>query len=189
MSTAIHIISDELLSDGWTRLREVTFEQTRRDGRVERLSREVYERGDAAAVLPYDPDRRTVLLVRQFRLPPHLKEGAGGLIEACAGVLDEDEPEACARREAEEELGYHLTRLEPVFSAYMSPGSVSEKVFGFLAPYGAGDRKGLGGGHAQEGEDIEVLELAYDDAFARLDEGVIADGKTIILLQALRLRG
>jgi nudix-type nucleoside diphosphatase (YffH/AdpP family) len=189
MTERVTIVSEELLSDGWTPLRQVTFDQRRSDGRVERLTREVYDRGDAATVLPYDPERRTVLLIRQFRLPPFLKGRREDLIEACAGVLDGDDSETCVRREAEEELGFRLARLEQVFCAYMSPGSVSEQVFGFLAPYSPADRVGDGGGHAAEGEDIEVLELSYEEAFARLEAGDIADGKTVILLQALRLRG
>jgi nudix-type nucleoside diphosphatase (YffH/AdpP family) len=189
MTDPVTLVSETLLSDAWTPLRQVTFEQRRRDGRIETLTREVYDRGNAAAVLPYDPERRMLLLARQFRLPPYLQGVEDGMIEACAGVLDGEDPETCVRREAEEELGYRLRGVEPVFAAFMSPGSVSEKVFGFLAPYGPQDRTGDGGGHPHEGEDIEVLELAYDDAFARLDAGEIADGKTIILLQALRLRG
>jgi nudix-type nucleoside diphosphatase (YffH/AdpP family) len=140
-------------------------------------------------VLPYDPARGTVLLVRQFRLPAHLAGRTDPLIEVCAGKLDADDPETCARREAEEELGYRLGPLERAFEAFMSPGAVTERISFFLAPYSAADRVSAGGGHESEGEDIEVLELAFDEALAMVGRGQIVDAKTILLLQHLKLSG
>jgi nudix-type nucleoside diphosphatase (YffH/AdpP family) len=188
MSAKTRIISEELLANDWTPLRKITFEQVRGDGSTATLTREVYDRGNAATVLPYDPERKCVLLVEQLRLPSLLQGFSETLVEACAGLLDGEDAEACAWREAEEELGYRLGKLELVFNAFMSPGSVSERVAGFLARYSPGDRISAGGGHAQEGEDIKVLEISYEDAFGRLERGEIFDGKTLILLQALRLR-
>ena len=185
----IHIRSIEVLSDDWAILKKFTFDYRRRDGSLETQVRQTYDRGHGAVILPYDPRRGTVLLVRQFRLPAYVSGHPEPLIEACAGLLDRDDPETCIRREAEEELGYRLNAIEQVFHAFMSPGSVTERLMFFTARYSPEDRIGRGGGDAHEGEDIEVLELALDEALAMIDGGRIIDGKTIMLLQHVRLRG
>jgi nudix-type nucleoside diphosphatase (YffH/AdpP family) len=187
--TNIRIRSDELLSDNWGILRKYSIDFTRRDGVVETQMREVYDRGNGAAILPYDPGRGTVLLVRQFRLPAHLNGDHGYLIEACAGLLDDLDPEAAIRKEAEEELGYHLRNVKRVLEAYMSPGSVTERLTLFTAHYSPADRISDGGGAAHEGEDIEVLELPLLKALDMMAAGEILDGKTIMLLQHAKLAG
>jgi nudix-type nucleoside diphosphatase (YffH/AdpP family) len=183
----VRIRSDDVLSDFWGKLRKISFDFVRRNGTVERQVREVYDRGDGAAVLPFDPQRGTVLLVRQFRMPAHLNGHEGYLIEACAGIVDDGDPEATARNEAEEELGYRLTRLDRVFEAFMSPGTMTERITCFTAPYSPGDRVSAGGGSAHEGEDIEVLELPLSRALDMVDSGDIVDAKTILLLQHAKL--
>jgi nudix-type nucleoside diphosphatase (YffH/AdpP family) len=185
----IRIRSVEVLSDDWAILKKFTFDYRRRDGSLETQVRQTYDRGHGAVILPYDPRRGTVLLVRQFRLPAYVSGHPEPLIEACAGLLDQDDPETCIRREAEEELGYRLKATEQVFHVFMSPGSVTERLMFFTARYSPEDRVGRGGGDAHEGEDIEVLELALDEALAMIDRGEIIDGKTIMLLQHVKLRG
>jgi nudix-type nucleoside diphosphatase (YffH/AdpP family) len=185
----IRIRSDVLLSDNWGRLRKVTFDLTRLDGSVETQSREVYDRGNGAAILPVDPERGTVLLVRQFRVPACLNGHDGYLIEACAGLLDDRDAEAAIRKEAEEELGYRLGKVDRVFDVFMSPGSVTERLAFFTAFYSPADRISDGGGAADEGEDIEVIELRLDEAIAMIARGEIADAKTIMLLQHAALAG
>ena len=183
----IRIRSVEVLSDDWAVLKKTIFDYRRRDGTWETQVRQTYDRGDGAVILPYDPDRSTVLLVRQFRLPAYVNGHAEPLIEACAGLLDRDDPETCIRREAEEELGYRLGRVERVFDAFMSPGSVTERLAFFVARYSVADRVADGGGDADEGEDIERLEPTLDEALAMVARGEIIDGKTIMLLQHARL--
>jgi nudix-type nucleoside diphosphatase (YffH/AdpP family) len=179
----------EVTSDGWHVLRRTTFEYRRRDGAWETQQRETYDRGNGAVILPYDPRRRTVLLTRQFRLPVYVNEHPDGmLIEAAAGLLDDDDPETAIRRETHEELGVSLGELEHVFDLYMSPGSVTERLHFYVARYTHADRVAPGGGLADDGEDIEVLELGFDDAQAMIADGRIADGKTVILLQWLSRR-
>ncbi len=180
----IRIRSVELLSDGWTKLTKTVIDFRRRDGRWDRQTREVYERGEAATVLPCDPDRGTVLLVRQFRLPVYLASRAEDLLETCAGVLDSGEDaETCIRREAEEEMGYRLQDLKRLYTAYTIPGSVTEQMTFFTARYSPADKVSHGGGHAEEGEDIEIVEMSLDDAFAAISDGRIVDAKTILLIQ------
>jgi nudix-type nucleoside diphosphatase (YffH/AdpP family) len=185
----ILIRSVEVLSDDWAILKKVTFDYRRRDGTLERQVRQTYDRGHGAVILPYDPERGTVLLVRQFRLPAYVSGHPEPLIEACAGLLDKDDPETCIRREAQEELGYRLRDTEPVFRVFMSPGSVTERLMFFIARYSPDDRIGQGGGDRHEGEDIEVLEVSLEEALGMIDEGQIVDGKTIMLLQHLKLKG
>lgn len=180
----------EVTSDGWHVLRRTTFDYRRRDGRWTTEQRETYDRGNGAAILLYDPDRRTVLLTRQFRYPAYVNDHPDGmLIEAAAGLLDDDDPETAIRREASEELGVTVGELTHVFDAYMSPGSVTERIHFYAAPYAPADRMSAGGGLADDGEDIEVLELPIDDALAMTRDGRIADGKTIMLLQWAALAG
>lgn len=185
----IRIRSVQILSDDWAILKKTIFDYRRRDGTWETQVRQTYDRGDGAVILPYDPERSTVLLVRQFRLPAYVNGHAEPLIEACAGLLDRDDPETCIRREAEEELGYRLGRVERVFDAFMSPGSVTERLAFFVARYAASDRVTDGGGDAGEGEDIETLEPTLDEALALVARGAIVDGKTIMLLQHAKLAG
>lgn len=187
-NSAVAIIRQELLSDNWYVLKKITFERTARNGSRQQQSREVYDRGNGATILLYDAARRTVILTRQFRLPAFMNGHSGYLIETAAGLLDNASPEQRIRLEVEEETGYRVGPVESIFEAFMSPGSVTERLHFFMAPYDAGDRVGAGGGLAEEGEDIEVLELGYDQAFAMIASGEIADGKTIMLLQELELR-
>ncbi|MEU3529803.1 NUDIX domain-containing protein [Streptomyces sp. NPDC038707] len=180
----------ELTSQGWHVLRRTTFDYRRRDGRWETQQRETYDRGDGAVVLPYDAARGRVLLTRQFRYPAYVNDHPDGmLVEAAAGLLDADDPVAAVRREAAEELGVDLGPLTRVLDAYMSPGSVTERLHFFAAPYTPGDRTGTGGGVEDDGEDIEVLELPFTEALAMTRDGRIADGKTILLLQWAALHG
>lgn len=180
----------ELTSQGWHVLRRTTFDYRRRDGRWETQRRETYDRGNGAVVLPYDTARRRVLLTRQFRYPAYVNDHPDGmLVEAAAGLLDGDAPLAAIRREAAEELGVTLGPLTHVLDAYMSPGSVTERLHFYAAPYTPADRTGAGGGLEEEGEDIEVLELSFSDALAMVRDGRITDGKTILLLQWAALDG
>ena len=184
MNDAVRISHVETLSDDWYVLRKTTFDLRRRDGRWQTLSRETYDRGNGATVLLVDRVRRTVVLTRQFRLPTYVNGNADGwLIETAAGLLDDADPLTRIRAEAEEETGYRLRDVRAVFDAYTSPGSVTERLHGFVADYDAGDRVADGGGVADEGEDIEVLELSFDEAYAMIGDGRIRDAKTIMLLQ------
>lgn len=178
----------ELTSHGWHVLRRTTFDYRRRDGHWSTLQRETYDRGDGATILLHDATRSTVLLTRQFRFPAYVNDHPDGmLIETAAGLLDDDDPETAIRREMAEELGITIGPVRHVFTAYMSPGSVTERVHFYAASYTQGNRTGPGGGVADEGEDIEVIELPLDDAMAMLSDGRIVDGKTIMLLQWLAL--
>ena len=183
----VEIESIETLSDRWATLRKYTIIYTRKDGRRERLVREVHDHGDGAGVLPYDTRRGTVLLARQFRMGAFVDGHPEPLIEACAGLLDGDDPETCARREAEEELGYRLSNLRRVSDCFTSPGAIAERLTLFLAEYDSDHRLGPGGGHEGEGEEIEVMEMSFEDAWSLLENGTIADAKTIILLFYLKL--
>jgi nudix-type nucleoside diphosphatase (YffH/AdpP family) len=172
-----------VLSDDWYVLKKTTFDWQRADGTWQTTSRETYDRGDGATLLPYDPERRTVLLVRQFRYPAYVNGHDGLLIEAVAGLLDNADPEARIREEAEEEIGCRLGEVRKVFECFMSPGSVTERLHFFVAPYDPAMRVGAGGGIEAEGEDIEVLELPISQALAMVTSGEIADAKTVMLLQ------
>jgi len=183
----IRIRSVEVLSDGWSRLDRTLFDYRRRDGGWETQARETYRRGNGAVILPFDRKRSCVLLVRQFRFPAYVSGHAEPLIEACAGLLDEDDPETCILREAEEELGYRLRAVRHLYTPFMSPGSVTERLSFFTADYSAADRVSEGGGAPGEGEDIEVLEMGLDEALEASGDGRIMDAKTIMLLQHLKL--
>lgn len=172
-----------LLSDDWSILRKTTLDFRRRDGGWQTLTRETYDRGDGATILLYDPERRTVVLTRQFRYPAFVNGHDDLLIEAPGGLLDDAGPEQRIRAEAEEETGFRAREVVQVFEAYMSPGSVTEKLTFFVGRYGPADRVSVGGGSHAEGEDIEVLEITIDDALAMIGTGAIRDGKTIMLLQ------
>jgi nudix-type nucleoside diphosphatase (YffH/AdpP family) len=183
----VRIIEQHVLSDNWYTLKRVTFELQRRDGQWQRQTREVYDRGNGATILLYNRQRRTVLLTRQFRIPAHVNGHDGFLVETAAGLLDDASPEQRIREEVAEETGYRIGAVKKVFEVFMSPGSVTERVYFFIGEYEAGDRHGDGGGLAEEGEDIEVLELSYEEALRMMDSGEIMDGKTVMLLQYLQL--
>ncbi len=185
MSDRVKIEKVEPLSRHWAKLDRYTIAYTRRDGVTERQVREVHDHGHGACVLPYDKARGTVLLVRQFRLPVHLNTADGFIIEACAGLLDGDDPAICAKREAEEELGFRLSNLRQMASTFMTPGAVTERLTLFLANYDHAARSGDGGGHAHEGEDIEVLELPFVQVREMLRDGLIIDAKTVMLVMFL----
>lgn len=179
----IRIKSVETLSDDWYVLKKTTFELLRSDGTWQQQSRETYDRGNGATILLYNLARGTVVLTRQFRFPAFVNGHPGMLIEAAAGLLDQASPEERIRAEVEEETGYRITRVRKVFEAFMSPGSVTEKLYFFVAEYDSTDKTALGGGNHSEGEDIEVLELSINAAMAAIAAGEIQDGKTIMLLQ------
>ena len=183
ISERIHLKDVRLLSNEHYKLTSVTFEWRRADGSWQTSRREVFERGSAASVLPYNLKRRTVVLVKQFRYPAYVNGYDDLMIEAAAGLLDDSSPETRIRAEAEEETGYRLGAIRKIFEVFMSPGSVTEKLHFFVAEYQPDMRVGSGGGLASEGEDIEVLEVKIDDALAMIADGRIVDGKTIILLQ------
>jgi nudix-type nucleoside diphosphatase (YffH/AdpP family) len=186
----VRVTNVEVLADAWHVLRRTTLEVRRSDGRWSTEQRETYDRGNGATILPYDAERGTVLLSRQFRYPVYVNGHPDGmLIEAAAGLLDDDDPLTAIRREASEELGVELGDIESVFDVFMSPGSVTERIHFFAAPYTSAMRVTDGGGIADEGEDIQVLELPFQEALAMIDRGEIADAKTIMLLQWAALRG
>jgi nudix-type nucleoside diphosphatase (YffH/AdpP family) len=186
----VRIIEERLLSDDWYILKKTTFEYQCRDGRWQKQSRETYDRGNGAVLLLFNVERATVVLTRQFRFPAYVNGCADGLlIEACAGLLDGDDPQTCIRREAQEETGFVVRSPRKVLEAYMSPGSVTEKLHFFVAEYGLHDQVSAGGGDVNEGEDIEVIELTLTEALRMIATGAIQDGKTIILLQHAALVG
>lgn len=184
----IKIISTELLSDNWYTLNKVTFQYHKKDGSIETQSRETYDRGNGATILLYNKQSRTVVLTRQFRLPTYINGNESGmLIETCAGLLDQDNAETAIKRETEEETGYKITAVKKVFEAYMSPGSVTEILYFFVAEYSKEMKVNDGGGHPEEQENIEVLEMPFSDAVKMITTGEIRDGKTIMLLQYAQL--
>jgi nudix-type nucleoside diphosphatase (YffH/AdpP family) len=187
---AVVVREVELLAAGWHVLRRTTFEYRHRDGRWTTEQRETYDRGNGATILLHDVARATVLLTRQFRFPVYVNGHPDGmLVETAAGLLDDDDPETAIRREAAEELGVDVGALEHVFDVYMSPGSVTERLHFYAAPYTPRSRTGSGGGLVDDGEDIEVLEVPFRDALAMIRDGRIADAKTIMLLQWAALTG
>lgn len=189
MNDRIKIKETQLLSDSWYVLNKVTFDYLRKDNTWETQVREVYDRGNGATILLYNNERKTVILTRQFRIPTYLNGNTDGmLIEACAGLLEKENPEDCIRRETEEETGYVLKDVHKVFESYMSPGSVTEILYFFVAEYSKDMKISDGGGLKKEQEEIEVLEVSLDEALAMIDTGAIKDGKTIMLLQYARLK-
>lgn len=185
MSQRVKIEAVEPLSHRWAKLDRYTIRYTRQDGSTETLVREVHDHGHGATVLPYDKAKGTVLLVRQFRLPVHLFGEDGFIIEACAGLLDGDDPAKCAKREAEEELGFRLSNLRQMASTFMTPGAVTERLTMFLADYSHEDRIGDGGGEPHEGEDIEVVEMPFDQLRRMMQRAEIVDAKTVMLIMFL----
>jgi nudix-type nucleoside diphosphatase (YffH/AdpP family) len=186
----VRVTDVRLLSDNWYRLHTTTFDLQAADGTWSSQSRETYDRGNGATILLYDVERRTVLLTSQFRYPAYVNGHPDGvLIEAAAGLLDDDDPETAIRREAIEETGHRVGEVTHVFDAYMSPGSVTEILGFFAAPYDASTREHAGGGLAEEGEQITLVELDIDEALDLVESGGIVDAKTIMLLQWAVLRG
>jgi nudix-type nucleoside diphosphatase (YffH/AdpP family) len=179
----VRVHEERLLCDHWYRLKAARFDWRRRDGRWQTSVREVYDRGNGAAILLYDPKRRSVVLTRQFRYPAFVNGHDDLMVEVPAGVLDDADPEACIRAEAEQEAGYRVRTPRKVFEAFMSPGAVTERLHFFVAEVSAADRIGEGGGLQGEGEDIEVFDCPFDDALAMVERGAIVDAKTILLLQ------
>jgi GDP-mannose pyrophosphatase NudK len=186
MRERIRIRDVTVLSDDWYLLKKTTFDFRRSDGRWQTVSRETYDRGNGAVVLLINSEKQTLVLTRQFRFPAFVNGLADGmLLEACAGLLDTDDPEEAIRREVEEETGFRIGPLRKLCELYMSPGSVTEKLFFFVAEYHNESRVSSGGGDHSEGEDIEIVELTFDQAFAMVAKGEILDAKTLILLQQL----
>nr|WP_294942044.1 GDP-mannose pyrophosphatase NudK [uncultured Mucilaginibacter sp.] len=180
----VNVLKTDILSDNWYTLKKVTFEGTQNDGSTITQVREAYDRGNGAVILLYNKLQGTVILTRQFRLPTYINGNEDGMmIECCAGLLDNDNPEECIRRETEEETGYQISSVQKVFELYMSPGSVTEILYFFVAEYESAMKVNEGGGAANEHENIEVLELPFTDALAMIKTGEIRDAKTIILLQ------
>jgi nudix-type nucleoside diphosphatase (YffH/AdpP family) len=187
MESRVKILKEEILSDNWYLLRKITYEYQHKNGEKLTQSREAYDRGNGATILLYNPQQHTVILTRQFRLPTFLNGNPSGmLIEACAGLLDEDNAEDAIRRETEEETGYYIRDVRKVFEAYMSPGSVTEILYFFVAEYSPDQKRSEGGG-VDEDEDIEVLELGFTQALHMVKSGEIKDAKTIMLLQYAQL--
>ena len=188
MSFKINIIKDKLLSENWFVLRNYTYEITDRQGEVIRHKREVYDRGNGATILLYNREKNSVVLTRQFRIATYVNgNDSGMLIEACAGLLDDDTPEDCIRKEAIEETGYAVGEVEKLYSVYMSPGGVTELIHFFAAEYHESLRENAGGG--VEDEAIDVLEMPFPQAMAWVKDGRIRDGKTIMLLQHALIAG
>ena len=184
----VQVLKTEILSDNWYTLKKITYNFLKKDGQWQTQSREAYDRGNGATILLYNREQRAVVLTKQFRLPSFINGNPDGmLIEACAGLLDKDNPEDCIRRETEEETGYKITEVRKIFEAYMSPGSVTEILHFFVAEYSKDMKITDGGGMEHEQEDIEVLELPIDQALQMIESGEIKDAKTIMLLQYARL--
>ena len=188
MIDKIKILKTDILSDNWYTLKKVTYEYAKKDGTINVQSREAYDRGNGATILLYNKASNNVILTRQFRLPTFINGNKSGfMIEACAGLLDKDNPEDCIKRETEEETGYKVKEVYKIFEAYMSPGSVTEILHFFVAEYSQQMKVNEGGGAEHEEENIEVLELNFDQALGMITTGEIKDAKTIMLLQYVRL--
>jgi GDP-mannose pyrophosphatase NudK len=189
MSERIIIKEIKVLSDNWYTLRKATFDFLKKDGTWQTQERECYDRGNGAAILLYNKVQKTVILVRQFRMPTFLNGNTEGLlIEVPAGLLDAMNPEECIRKEVEEETGYQVTHVKKIFTAFMSPGAVTEILHFFVAEYDAHQKIYEGGGLEHEQEEIEVIEIPFSDALKMIESGEIRDGKTIMLLQYAALQ-
>ena len=190
MINKVKILNTEILSDNWYTLKKITYEYVKKDGTKLTQTREAYDRGNGATILLYNKEQRTVILTRQFRLPTFINgNDSGMLIEACAGLLDKDDPEDCIRRETEEETGYKVSDVRKIFEAYMSPGSVTEILYFFIAEYSKEMKVSDGGGVEHEEENIEVLEISIEETMKMINNGEIKDAKTIMLLQYIKLHG
>ena len=188
MNNRIKIQKEEILSNNWYTLKKITFDYQKKDGTWTNQSREAYDRGNGAVILLYNTVKKTVILTRQFRLPTFINGNPDGmLIEACAGLLDKDQPDVAIKRETEEELGYQIKDVKKIFEAYMSPGSVTEILYFFVAEYSAKEKLNEGGGI--EDEEIDVLELPFEKALSMITTGEIMDAKTIMLLYHAKIYG
>lgn len=188
MNDKVKILHTEILSDNWYILRKITYDYLEGDGSWKTYYREAYDRGNGATILLYNKEQQTVILTKQFRLPTFINGNETGmLVEACAGLLDKDNAEDCIRRETEEETGYMVSDVRKIFEAYMSPGSVTEMLYFFVAEYSKDMKIHEGGGVKHEQENIEVLEITIHKAMAMIGTGEIKDGKTIMLLQYAKL--
>lgn len=186
MSNHVRILKTEILSDNWYTLKKITFDYLNKKGEWAQQSREAYDRGNGATIILYNTEQKTVILIKQFRMPTFINGNADGmLIEACAGLLDLDNAEDCIRRETEEETGFTIHDVKKIFEAYMSPGSVTEILYFFIAEYSRDMKTSSGGGI--DNEDIQVLELPFEKALAMIETGEIKDGKTIMLLHYLKV--
>jgi len=186
----VSLVSEEVLSNNWYTLRKYTFDYRRADGKWERQNREAYDRGNGATILLYSIEKQTVILTRQFRLPTYTNGNETGmLIEACAGLLDKDNAEDCIKRETEEETGYKIKSVKKIFEAYMSPGSVTEILYFFIAEYSADMKVNNGGGCETEQENIEVMEIPFARAVEMIGTGEIKDAKTMLLIQYAQING
>lgn len=190
MTPSIKINKTEVLSNNWYTLRKITFDIQQKDGSWITQSREAYDRGNGAVILLYNVVNKTVILTEQFRMPTyHNGNPTGMMIEACAGLLDQDNAEDCIKRETEEETGFRITEVKKIYEAYMSPGSVTEILYFFVAEYDKSQQVSEGGGVEGEHENIEVLELPFEKALDMIETGEIRDAKTIMLLQYVQLKG
>ncbi|HVM88395.1 MAG TPA: GDP-mannose pyrophosphatase NudK [Puia sp.] len=188
MINNVKILETKVLSDNWYVLKKITYEYEKKNGHMQVQTREAYDRGNGATILLFNTNKQTVVLTRQFRLPTFINGNENGmLIEACAGLLDKDNPEDCIKRETEEETGYRIKNVQKIFEAYMSPGSVTEILYFFIAEYSNEMKVTDGGGLDHEEENIEVLEINIDKAMQMINSGDIKDGKTIMLLQYVKL--
>ena len=190
MNDKIRDLQTTVLSDNWYVLRKVSYEFLGRDGKWQQHAREAYDRGNGATILLYNKANQTVILTRQFRMPTYLNGNEDGyMIETCAGLLDKDNPEDCIRKETEEETGYKISAVQKVFEAYMSPGSVTEILYFFIAEYTKDMKVSDGGGLQEETENIEVMEIPFAKAVEMVKTGEIKDAKTIMLLQYAQING
>lgn len=184
----IKITQTELLSNNWYILNKVTFDYQKADDSIITQKREVYDRGNGAAILLYNKENKTIILTRQFRLPTYLNGNQNGMmIEVCAGLLDQDEPEQCIIRETEEETGYRISKVQKIMETYMSPGAITEILYLFIGEYDASMKVSEGGGLDHEQEDIEVIEMPFEKAYNMIATGELKDAKTIMLLQYAKI--
>ena len=190
MQDKIKNIQKKLLSDNWYFLYKYTYDYKKKDGTYETQHREVFDRGNGATILLYNKENKTIILTNQFRMPTYVNGNTTGMmIEACAGLLDKDNAEDCIKKETEEETGYKVKEVRKVMEAYMSPGSLTEIIYFFVAEYTKDMKISDGGGVAEETEELEVLELPFNKALQMVQSGEIKDGKTIMLLQYAQLNG
>lgn len=188
MKDKVSITETEILSQRWYSLKKITYQYKTKQGDLQTVDREVYDRGNGVAVLLYNTHKQTVILTKQFRLPTYLnKNESGMMIEVCAGTLDEKNPDDCVKREIEEETGYKIEQVKKIFQSYMSPGAVTEILHFYLAEYKEDMKVSEGGGLDEEHENIEVLELNFEDAYKMIFSGEIKDSKTIMLLQHAKI--
>lgn len=184
----ITIQKTELLSDNWYILNKVTFDYQKPDNSVISQQREVYDRGNGAAILLYNKTNKNIILTRQFRIPTYLNGNKSGMmVEVCAGLLDQDEPEQCIIRETEEETGYRIPKVTKIMETYMSPGAITEILYLFIGEYDASMKVNEGGGLEHEQENIEVIEMPFDQAYNMIETGELKDAKTIMLLQYAKI--